>query len=137
HLRRQTRVPLAAGEQWAHKWEFREPIEHELIDYARLDICIGGGITEAKKIAAMAEAHLIKLLLHNPLGPVCTAASLHLDLACDNAGPQEVLWPPQSMLPEVFCCDFALDGGRLTVPTAPGIGVRLNKEAAATFPADM
>lgn len=137
HIRRQSRVPLAAGEQWAHKWEFRLAIEEELVDYVRPDLCICGGITEGRKIAAMAETHLIKLLLHNPLGPVCTAASLHLDLACDNAGPQEVLWPPQAMLPDVFECAFELKGGYLTVPTSPGLGVRFNREAAASHPADM
>lgn len=137
HIRAHTNVPLAAGEQWANKWEFRQAIEEELIDYARIDICIAGGITEAKKIAAMAETHLIKILPHNPLGPVCTAASLHLDLACDNAGPQEVVFPPATMLPDVFECAFELQGTRLTVPTAPGIGVKFDREAAQNHPADM
>ncbi|MBI4601530.1 MAG: mandelate racemase/muconate lactonizing enzyme family protein [Planctomycetes bacterium] len=136
-IRRQTRVPLAAGEQWASKWEFRAAIEEELIDYARVDLCIAGGLTEGRKIAAMAEAHLVKLLLHNPLGPVCTAASLQLDLACDNAGPQEVLWPPQSMLPDVFQCDFAMERGRLTAPASAGLGVRFDAEAAKAHPAEM
>jgi galactonate dehydratase len=137
NLRRHSTVPLAAGEQWANKWEFRQCIEEELIDYARIDICIAGGITEAKKIAAMAETHLVKTLPHNPLGPVCTAASLHLDLACDNAGPQEVVFPPATMLPDVFECAFELQGTRLTVPTANGIGVKFNRDAAAKHPADM
>jgi len=137
HIRRHVNVPLAAGEQWANKWEFRAAIEEELIDYVRADLCIAGGLTEGKKIAAMAETHLVKLLLHNPLGPVCTAASLQLDLACDNAGPQEVLWPPQTMLPDVFECDFALERGRLTVPAAAGLGVRFNKERARAHPAEM
>ncbi|HWB55248.1 MAG TPA: mandelate racemase/muconate lactonizing enzyme family protein [Tepidisphaeraceae bacterium] len=136
-IRQQTAVPLAAGEQWANKWEFRQAIEEELIDYARIDICIAGGLTEAKKIAAMAEAHMIKILPHNPLGPVCTAASLHLDLACDNAGPQEVIFPPATMLPDVFECAFKLDGTRLTLPDAPGIGVRFNIEAARAHAAEM
>lgn len=137
HIRQHTRVPLAAGEQWANKWEFRQVIEEELIDYARVDLCIAGGLSEGKKIAAMAETHSIKTLLHNPLGPICTAASLHLDLAIDNAGPQELLWPPQEMLPDVFECDFKLDGCSLTIPTAPGLGVRFNKEAAKAYPAQM
>ena len=137
HIRQHTNVPLAAGEQWATKWEFRTAIEEELVDYVRADLCIAGGISEGRKIAAMAETHLIKLLLHNPLGPVCTAASLHLDLACDSAGPQEVLWPPQEMLPDVFECAFTLKDGCLTVPDAPGIGVRFNREAAKAHPADM
>jgi galactonate dehydratase len=137
HIRQHVRVPLAAGEQWANKWEFRQAIEEELIDYARIDICIAGGLTEAKKIAAMAEAHLIQILPHNPLGPINTAAALHLDLACHNAGPQEVVFPPATMLPDVFECAFELQGIRLTVPTAPGLGVKFNREAALEHPAEM
>lgn len=137
HIRQHTHVPLAAGEQWANKWEFRLAIEEELVDYVRIDICIAGGLTEAKKIAGMAEAHYIKILPHNPLGPVCTAACLHLDLACNNAGPQEVLFPPATTLPDVFTCAFKLEGCRLTVPTAPGIGVAFNREAARAYPGEM
>ncbi len=136
-IRQQTRVPLAAGEQWSNKWEFRQAIEEELIDYARADLCIAGGLTEGKKIAALAETHFVKLLLHNPLGPICTAASLHLDLACDNAGPQEVLWPPQSFLPDIFDTDFRLENGVLTCPPTPGLGVRFNEEAARSYPPEM
>jgi len=137
HIRAHVNVPLAAGEQWASQWEFREAIEADLLDYVRPDLCICGGITAGRKIAAMAETHLVKLLLHNPLGPVCTAAELHLDLACDNAGPQEILRPPQSILPDVFECSFRQEGGWLTVPTSPGLGVKFNKEAAKNHPAEM
>ncbi len=101
-IRQHVNVPLAAGEQWANKWEFRQAIEEDLIDYVRVDLCIAGGLTEAKKIAGAAETHYMKLLLHNPLGPICTAACLHLDIACPNAGPQEVVFPPATMLPDVF-----------------------------------
>lgn len=135
HLRQSTRVPLAAGEQWANKWEFRQAIEEELIDYARIDICIAGGLSEAKKIAALAETHLVQILPHNPLGPVNTAAALHLDLACDNAGPQEVVFPPATMLPDVFECAFEMRGTQLSVPTATGLGVKFNREAARKYPA--
>lgn len=66
HLRQQTRVPLAAGEQFASKWEFRQFIDEDLIDYARIDLCIAGGISEARKIAGWCETHYIKLATHNP-----------------------------------------------------------------------
>ncbi len=136
-LRSTTSVPLAAGEQWVARWDFREPVENEWIDYARADICITGGITESKKIAAMAEPHFIKMLMHNPLGPVCMAASLHIDLSCDNAGPQEVLLPPD-ILPDVIQCDFEVqDEQRLTVPEAPGLGITFDAEAAKRFRAEM
>jgi galactonate dehydratase len=94
-------------------------------------------LSEARKIAGWAETHYIRLLLHNPLGPICTAACLHLDLACNNAGPQEVGFPPADMLPDVFTCAFELDGTRLSVPTAPGIGVTFDREAARAYPAEM
>jgi galactonate dehydratase len=80
---------------------------------------------------------LVKLLPHNPLGPICTAASLHLDVACDNAGPQEVLFHPNDLLPDVFQCDFRLEGDRLTLPQGPGLGVRFNSDAAHKHPAEM
>lgn len=137
HIRQHVNVPLAAGEQWANKWEFRQAIEEELIDYVRIDICIAGGLTEAKKIASMAETHYVQILPHNPLGPICTAACLHLDLACPNAGPQEVGFPPARMLPDVFECAFELEGTRLTIPTQPGLGVTFNREAAKAYPAEM
>ncbi len=85
-LRPRTAVPLAAGEQFNSKWEFRQLIEEEWIDYARIDLCIAGGLTEAKKIAGWCETHYIKLAVHNPLSPVSSAACLHLNLSCPNFG---------------------------------------------------
>ena len=78
-LRPRTTVPLAAGEQFWSKWEFRQLIEEEWIDYARIDLCIAGGLTETKKIAGWCETHYIKLATHNPLGPVSSAACLQLN----------------------------------------------------------
>jgi hypothetical protein len=60
-----------------------------------------------------------------------------LDLACDNAGPQEVIFPPATMLPEVFECSFELVGSQLTIPKTPGIGVTFHREVALRYPADM
>lgn len=136
NIRNKTCVPLAAGEQWANKWEFKQCIEEELIDYARIDVAIAGGITEAKKIAGMAETHNIKLLLHNPLGPINTAASLHLDLCCDNAGPQEVQFPPETMLPDVFNCSFVFKDEKLSLPEGEGIGVTFDKAKALSYKAE-
>ena len=89
-LRERTSVPLAAGEQWFSKWGFASAIEEELIDYARIDLCIVGGLTEALKIARWAETHHIQIAPHNPLGPVSSAAGAHLTLAAANAGVLEM-----------------------------------------------
>jgi galactonate dehydratase len=130
-------VPLAAGEQFASKWEFRELIEADLIDYARVDLCIVGGITEARKIAGWCETHYIKLATHNPLGPVSTAACLQLNLACASFGVQEQPQPPGSSLADVFPQQVAWEDGYLLPPTRPGLGIEFDREAARRSPFQM
>lgn len=87
-LRQHIAVPIATGEQIASKWEWRELIERDLIDYCRVDLCICGGLTEARKVAGWCETHYIEQVPHNPLGPVSTAACLHFDLATPLFGVQ-------------------------------------------------
>ena len=136
-LRAKIAVPLAAGEQFASKWQFRELIEEELIDYARVDLCIVGGLTEAKKIASWCETHYIKLAVHNPLGPVSTAACLHLNLACNNFGVQEQPHRPGTMLTDVVPVQVEWEEGYLLPPTRPGLGVEFDREAARVHPFQM
>ncbi|OKI54829.1 hypothetical protein A6A27_31355 [Micromonospora sp. CB01531] len=127
-LRQRTTVPLAAGEQLGTKWEFRPLIEGELIDHARVDVA-NTGLTEARKIAAMAEVHHINLATHSPLGPVTAAASAHLNLALPNVSVQE---QPRPAFPpsEVFTALPRLAAGRITPAERPGLGVELDLAAA-------
>ncbi len=133
-LRQQTSAPLAAGEQFSSKWEFRQLIEEDLIDYARIDVCIVGGLTEARKIAGWCETHYIKLATHNPLGPVSTAACLHLNLASPLVGVQEQARKPGTQLPEVFPEQVEWKDGWLLPPERPGLGVTIDREAARAHP---
>jgi L-alanine-DL-glutamate epimerase-like enolase superfamily enzyme len=136
-LRQQTAVPLAAGEQFATKWEFREVIEDELIDYARVDLCIVGGITEARKIAGWCETHGIRMATHNPLGPVSSAACLHFNLACANFGVQEQPRKPGTTLMDVFPVQVDWADGYLLPPTRPGLGIEFDRAAAERHPFQM
>jgi galactonate dehydratase len=136
-LRARTGVPLAAGEQFASKWEYRQLIEEDLIDYARLDPTLGGGITESKKIAGWCETHSINLAPHNPNGPVSTAACLHLCLACPNVGVLELPRPTGLALQDVFPVVPRFENGSLLPPTQPGIGVEFDREAAKRHPYQM
>ena len=133
-LRPRTNAPLAAGEQFGSKWEFRQLIEEEWIDYARIDLCIAGGFTEAKKIAGMAETHYIKLATHNPLGPVSSAACLQFNLAMPLVGVQEQPRKPHEILPEIVNVQFEWEDGYLLPPTVPGLGVEFDREAARANP---
>ena len=128
-LRSQVPIPIATGEQLPSKWDFRELIERDLLDYCRVDLCICGGLTEARKVAGWCEAHYIEQVPHNPLGPVSTAACLHFDLSTPLFAVQELTWRPD-VLSDVVRTDMRLDGGNLYSGGSPGLGVDLDEEAA-------
>jgi galactonate dehydratase len=139
-LRRMTDIPFAVGEEFASKWQFLPFIERHLTDFARVDICNVGGFTEAMKVAGWAEAHYIDLMPHNPLGPVCTAATIHLAAAVPNFAWLEVrttqaenLYYGQAGVNDaerLFSTQPRLDGVVFPVPDTPGLGVELNEELA-------
>ncbi len=133
-LRPRVHVPIAAGEQFSSKWEFRELIEEEWIDYARIDLCIAGGITEARKIAGWCETHYIKLAVHNPLGPVSSAACLQLNMATSNFGVQEQPRKPGETLPDVVPVQPTWEDGYLIPTGLPGLGIEFDREAAKKRP---
>ncbi|MCC7371406.1 MAG: mandelate racemase/muconate lactonizing enzyme family protein [Chloroflexi bacterium] len=128
-VRAATKVPIAAGEQYAGKWAFRELIEDDLIDYCRVDLCIAGGLTEAKKIAGWCETHYIRLVTHNPLGPVSSAACLALNLSSPNFGVQEQPTRPGAMLNDLFPVQIEWKDGYLLPPTRPGLGIEFDRQA--------
>ncbi|MBM4436757.1 MAG: mandelate racemase/muconate lactonizing enzyme family protein [Actinobacteria bacterium] len=137
-LRAMTPVPFAIGEEFSSKWQFLPYIERGLTNIARLDICNVGGFTEALKVAGWCEAHYIDLMPHNPLGPICKAASLHLAAAVPNfawleerASPTEELGHDDAAL---YPVQPKIEGARFPVPTAPGLGVEFNEALAARQP---
>ncbi len=133
-LRKMTGVPFAIGEEFASKWQFLPYIERGITNFARIDICNVGGFTEAMKVAGWAEAHYIDLMPHNPLGPICTAATVHLAAAVANFAWLEVRVSPTESLgfddSEWFPAQVKLDGNRFPVPTGPGLGVEFNEALA-------
>lgn len=133
-LRERTTVPLAVGEQYSSKWEFRQVIEEDLMDYARIDLCICGGLTEAKKIAGWCETHYIDIAVHNPIGPVATSAFLHLCLSTPNFAVQELPRRPNESMPDIVLNQPEWEDGYLLPPTAPGLGIELDREAIKKHP---
>jgi galactonate dehydratase len=133
-LRPRTHVPLAAGEQYSSKWEFRQLIEEEWIDYARIDMCLVGGFSEAKKVAGWCETHYIKVAVHNPIGPVATAAHLQLHLAIPNAGVMELPRRTGTTLADVVPVQPEWRDGYLLPSARPGLGIEFDREAARRTP---
>ncbi|MBM3189209.1 MAG: mandelate racemase/muconate lactonizing enzyme family protein [Chloroflexi bacterium] len=136
-LRQKLDVPIAAGEQFASKWDFRELIDHDLIDYARIDLCIAAGLTEGKKIAGWCEGHYIDIVVHNPLGPVSTTACTHFNLAIPNFGVQEQPRRPGISLTDVVRNQPLFEDGCILPPQGPGLGLEFDREAAAAHPFQM
>ncbi|MBS2531703.1 mandelate racemase/muconate lactonizing enzyme family protein [Catenulispora sp. NF23] len=134
-LRARTGVPLAAGEQFASKWEFARLLDHDLVDYARVDVGIAAGLTEARKIAAMAEARYIRLATHNPLGPVTAASSMHLNAATPNAAIQEHQVDPQPLADALFTLRPRITPGRVELSGAPGLGIDIDRVEARKYQA--
>jgi galactonate dehydratase len=131
-LRSMVNIPFAIGEEFASKWAFLPYLERGITNFARIDVCNVGGLTEGMKVASLAEAHYIDLMPHNPLGPICTAATIHLSAAVPNFSWMEVRTSPTENLnfydDELFPRQFRLDGSRFPVGDAPGLGVEVNEE---------
>jgi galactonate dehydratase len=131
-LRRLTDVPLAIGEEFASKWQFLPFIERGLHEFNRIDVCNVGGLTEAMKVAGWSEAHYVDLMPHNPLGPVCTAATIHLAAAVPNFCWLETRATEAHLGFDdaaIFPVQPRLEGAVYPVGTAPGLGVEINEEA--------
>ncbi len=88
-LAQYTSAPIATGERLYSRWDFKYLFEQGAVDIIQPDLSHAGGISEVKKIAAMAEAYDVALAPHCPLGPVSFAAALQIDFSCINAFIQE------------------------------------------------
>ena len=132
-LRGMTDIPFAVGEEFASKWQAGPYLDKGLTQYMRLDICNIGGFTEAMKVAGWSERHYIDLMPHNPLGPICTAASVHMSAVVPNFSWLETRQSSVENLgfhdEELFPQQVALEGAVYVVPDAPGLGVEVNEAA--------
>ncbi len=128
-------IPIATGERLHTIYEFETLLARGAVQYVRPDVCMVGGLTHAKKIAALAEAHHVQVVPHNPLSPVSTAACLQLAACIPNFALQEYptgeLEPPKS---EIVKTSLRLEDGFLIIPDTPGIGIELAEDAAQRYP---
>ena len=134
-LRQQTSIPIAMGELFNTQHEYVPLIANRLIDFIRIHISQIGGLSMARKVAALAEFFGVKTAWHGPgdTSPVGHAASLALELASYNFGVHEgYVFPPETR--EVFPgCPETRDG-YLWANEAPGLGIDLDEKLAAKFP---
>lgn len=134
-IRQQSTTPIAMGELFTHPLEWRALIVERLIDFVRVHISDIGGITPARKLAALAEAFGVRTAFHGPgdVSPVGHAANVHLDVTVSNFGIQEFT-PFNDALTEVFPGAPELREGYLYPSAAPGLGIDIDEDLAARYP---
>jgi len=134
-IRQHTTTPLAIGEVFNTIWDAHLLMSEQLIDYLRMTVVHGGGITHLKKIAAFAELYHVRTGSHGAtdLSPVAMAAALNVDLSINNFGIQEYMrHTPET--DEVFPHSYSFRDGYLHPGDSPGLGVDYNEELAERFP---
>ncbi len=132
-------VPVAAGERWMGKWIFFDALSRGLLAVVQPDLAHAGGITECRKIAAIAEAAYATVALHCPLSPLAFAASVQLDASIPNFLVQEhnevndTRDGGRTVIGAGYLRDpFVVgDDGCVAVPNAPGLGVEIDEAGMA------
>jgi galactonate dehydratase len=133
-IARHTTIPIATGERMYTRWDFKALLASGAVDIIQPDLSHTGGIWEARKIAAMAEAYDVAVAPHCPLGPIALAASLQLDFCTPNAFIQEQsleIHYNQSTDLLDYLVDpgiFQYEDGFVRRPTQPGLGIEINEE---------
>ncbi len=132
-LRTMVDVPFAIGEEFSSKWQFLPYIERGIHQFNRIDVCNVGGLTEAMKVAGWSEAHYVDMMPHNPLGPICTAATVHFAAAVANFSWLECRATPTELYShgensDIFPVQMRLDGAHYPVPDAPGLGIEVDEK---------
>ena len=137
-----TSVPLCMGERNFMKWGFQDIIAKHIVTYLNPDIVHCGGISEFKKIAAMAEAQYIQVSPHITYSRVGITAEIHMGLNCPNSVIQEMSTYAFDQVRETsdwmddlfFGHKYQIEDGFVTLPDTPGLGLELNEEVAKAHP---
>jgi len=126
-------VTIATGERLQTLEEFRDLMASGFVGYIRPDLCLAG-ITQSKKIAALAEAWHVGVIPHNWLSPISTAACLQLDAAIPNFVLQEYTGEDTEPKSRLLTQPLRREGGYLRLPDRPGIGADLDQDYVRSLP---
>jgi len=127
-------IPLASGECNYTRHEFRPILNAQCLDFVQPDICVCGGLIELKKIAAMAEAHYVRVAPHNPMGPVATMVNVHFAASTPNFFILEYHPDDEGPRKDILQDPLMVKDGYFPLPTKPGLGVELNEDALKRMP---
>jgi galactonate dehydratase len=135
-LKRETSIPIAAGERWATIHGVREFLEKQAVDILQCDLVVCGGVTGLKKIAALAEAQYVGMAPHNPNGPLATVLNVQFAATIPNFVILETIGSPADhhAAQKLLRTPLRVEDSHFPVPTGPGWGTEVNPEAFPEFP---
>lgn len=133
-VRAKSPIPIAAGERYYEVQRFQELIAAHAVDYLQPDVSHVGGLSETKRIAAIAHAQYLPICPHNPLGPVANAMTLHVAAATSNFAWLETMATDIAWRSEIVREDVLIEDGHMVIPSAPGLGIDIDEEACAAYP---
>jgi mannonate dehydratase len=136
-IRHHTTTPIAVGEVFDSIYDCYRLVQEQLIDYIRMTVVHGGGLSHLRKIANLAEMYHVRTGSHGAtdLSPVCMAAALHFDLSIHNFGIQEYMRHTDET-DRVFPHSYSYADGALHPGNSPGLGVDIDEVLAAQYPYD-
>ena len=127
-LQRDIRTPIATGERLLSRFEYRELLENAGCRIVQPDLMHAGGFTEVRKIATLADTYYVPVAPHNPGGPICTAAAMHLAAAVPNFLILEQMEPQRALRDQASTVPIRFEEGDFLLPEGPGLGVEPNLE---------
>jgi galactonate dehydratase len=132
-LQRDIRTPIATGERLLSRFEYREILEQGGCRIIQPDLMHAGGFTEIRKIAALADMYYVPVAPHNPGGPICMAAAMHLAAAVPNFLILEQMEPQRALRDRMSSVPIRFEDGHFVLPEGPGLGIEPNLEALQEF----
>jgi len=125
-LQRDIATPIATGERLLSRFEYRELLENAGCRIVQPDLMHAGGFTEIRKIATLADMYYIPVAPHNPGGPICTAAAMHLAAAVPNFFILEQMEPQRAFRDRASTVPVRFEDGCFLLPEGPGLGIEPN-----------
>lgn len=133
-LQRDIATPIATGERLLSRYEYRELLEAGGCKIVQPDLMHAGGLTEVRRIASFADTYYVPVAPHNPGGPICTVASMHLAAAIPNFYVLEQMEPQRASREKTSHPIIRFEGGKFHLPDGPGFGIEPDLKALEAYP---
>lgn len=132
-IRQNTNVPLCVGERHFTRWDYLTILQQGLVDYVMPDIAWCGGISETRRIAALAESYFIRVSPHEALGPAVIAAAFQTCMTTPNVYRQECVAGFFPVFEKIITPMFAIRDGAIWPNDRPGLGIELIHEEVERY----